>query len=445
MRKTMCILEFLFFMIFFGGASNGASETLYNEEEFKQLCKILKVAEGEPAPIPDELGKFLETRKILEKLLRSTKTSMATYQKVIQLKSSDKEDAEFVSYTVKRRIANEKIKHAMEKANDVYNRMEEELIKAKKERTLARSNLVHAIYGVQVGELPKEENITDVLQNVSKASIFNRWGGNKKINVHDDVPKDPTCGATTGEGAGFTLINDFYCLCVGKDNAKAVCHEKIRGPCCCCKDCTKSCQCDNSCDCSNCNKCEGCEHHKSWMYLFDVENSKIVDVPEGWKLIREACNGTFKEAVNTTAESIQEVLDEFNKLLGNNTKKITGNSDAENESRRLVVLGYVSRMNGDYNSCTGKENAVCVDYWTVLNNRHGIVWHTFMVQAQKHLKTMDKHVKKAQQLSAMIQKLKESAEESYRNSTHGSLLWSEDKGFRKNICHLFFVFLAFLV
>ncbi|CCD17746.1 Variant surface glycoprotein [Trypanosoma congolense IL3000] len=443
MRKAMRILEFLFFTIFLGGASSTTGNELYNQEEFKHLCKILRVAEGEPPEIPDELGKFLETRKILEKLLRATKTSLATYQKVIQLKSSDKEDAEFVSYTVKRRIANEKIKHAMEKANDVYNRMEEELIKAKKERTLARSNLVHAIYGVQVGELPKEENITDVLQNVSKASIFNRWGGNKKINVHDDVPKDPTCGATTGEGAGFTLINDFYCLCVGRDNAKAVCHQDIAGPCCCCcEKCPKECKCDNSCDCKSKN-CGDCKLHKKWMSLFDVGKGKLVDVPEGWKRIREACLNTSTETVNTTAESIQEVLDDFNKLLGNNTKGIESGSDAENESRRLVVLGYVKKMNSQYNSCTGSTDAVCVDYWTVLNNRHGIVWHTFMVQAQKHLQEMEKHIKKAQQLSTMIQKLKESAEESYRKSGHGSMLWPEDYGARENIWHPFFIVFAF--
>ncbi|CCD16984.1 unnamed protein product [Trypanosoma congolense IL3000] len=341
----------------------------------------------------------------------------------------------------------------MEKVKDVYNRMEEELIQAKKERTLARNNLVHAIYGVQVGELPEEKDISDVLQNVSKASIFNRWGGNKKINVHDDVPEESTCGATTGEGAGFTLINDFYCLCVGKYNAKAVCHSKIRGPCCCCCDgkCSKNCKCAKPCDCNgkcDCGaKCKDCEYHDKWMYLFDVDKSKIVDLHEGWPRIRKACQEVFKENVTTTAESVQEVLDEFNKLLGNNTKKIEAGSDAENESRRLVVLGYVKKMDSKYDSCTGNgdNDAVCVDYWTVLNNRHGIVWHTFMVQAQKHLHAMDKHVQKAQQLSRMIQKLKESAEESYRNSTHGSLLWSEDKGFRKNICHLFFVFFVFLV
>ncbi|CCD12984.1 Variant surface glycoprotein [Trypanosoma congolense IL3000] len=404
---------------------------------------------------------------------------MATYQKVIQLKSSDKEDAEFVSYTVKRRIANEKIKHAMEKANDVYNRMEEELIKAKKERTLARNNLVHAIYGVQVGELPKEENITDVLKNVSKASIFNRWGGNKKINVHDDVPEAPTCGATTGEGAGFTLINDFYCLCVGKDNDKAVCHKSIKGPgkwvqkdcdkcddcckqgtcCCCCNGgCKAGCDCNKDCDCNqkcNCGRnCKACVLEGEWMKMRNESGENELELEKGWPHIRRVCNETFTDKINTTAESIQEVLDEFNKLLGGNTKNDikTEGSNAENESRRLVVLGYVKQMDTNYDSCTGAHKqpyaggmAVCVDYWTVLNNRHGIVWHTFMVQAQKHLKNMDKHIQKALRLSRMIQKLRESAEESYRKSGHSSLLWSEDKGFRKNICHLFFIFFAFLL
>ncbi|CCD15228.1 unnamed protein product, partial [Trypanosoma congolense IL3000] len=306
---------------------------------------------------------------------------MATYQKVIQLKSSDKEDAEFVSYTVKRRIANEKIKHAMEKAKDVYNRMEEELIQAKKERTLARNNLVHAIYGVQVGELPKEENITHVLQNVSRSSIFNSQGGSKKVRYNEADPKDPTCGKTGDNGPGFTLINDFYCLCVGKENAKAVCNKAIAGPCCCCcEKCAKGCQCGKNCNCNP--KCQGCENHNKWMYLFDVNKSEIVDVPEGWKRIRKICNETVKDEINTTAESIQEVLDDFNKLLGKNSSKKEIELKAANvESRRLFVLGYTNKMEGQ--GCTGKdsESSVCVNYWSVSNLGIGIVWQNYMLKA----------------------------------------------------------------
>ncbi|CCD14900.1 Variant surface glycoprotein [Trypanosoma congolense IL3000] len=443
MRKAMCILEFLFFMIFFGGASSGASDEQYNKEEFKQLCKILKVAEGEPPEIPDELGKFLETRKILEKLLRATKTSMATYQKVIQLKSSDKEDAEFVSYTVKRRIANEKIRHAMEKVKDVYNRMEEELIQAKKERTLARNNLVHAIYGVQVGELPEEKDISDVLKNVSRSSISNNDGGLKKVKYHDDST-EPTCGETGKNGPGFTLINDFYCLCVGKDNAKAVCHKDISGPCCCCcKDkCSPGCKCEKDCNCGD--KCQGCENYNKWMYLFDVNQGKIVDLPQGWKRIRKVCNETVKDKTNTTAESIQEVLDEFNKLLGkNSSKKAITPKDAEYDGRRLFVLGFAKQVtNGKGCNGNGGNDAVCVNYWGVSNLGIGIVWQNYMLEAQKHLQEMDKHIKKASQLSTMIQMLKDSAEESYSKVTHDNEAWEDGYGFRE---HPFFNLLIFWV
>ncbi|CCD13615.1 Variant surface glycoprotein [Trypanosoma congolense IL3000] len=372
---------------------------------------------------------------------------MATYQKVIQLKSSDKEDTEFVSYTVKRRIANEKIKHAMEKANDVYNRMEEELIQAKKERTLARNNLVHAIYGVQVGELPKEENITHVLQNVSRSSISNENGGLKKVKYHDDSTS-ATCGAAGKNGPGFTLINDFYCLCVGRENAKAVCHSKIRGPCCCCCEKCPNCKCEK-CDCKSCkcNGCKDCKFHNKWLGLFDVDKSEIVDLPQGWPRIREACNETVKDKINTTAESIQEVLDEFNKMLGNSSRKkeITAQSNdkVKMDSRRLFVLGFAKNMDGQ--GCTGNDDAICVNYWSVSNVGMGIVWQNYMLEAQKHLQEMDKHIQKALQLSTMIHKLKESAEESYRNSTHGTLLWSEDYGSRKHSFLNFFIFFVFFL
>ncbi|CCD13839.1 Variant surface glycoprotein [Trypanosoma congolense IL3000] len=452
MRKAMCILEFLFFMIFLGGASSTTGNELYNQEEFKHLCKILRVAEGEPPEIPDELGKFLETRKILEKLLHATKTSMTTYQKVIQLKSSDKEDAEFVSYTVKRRIANEKIKHAMEKVKDVYNRMEEELIQAKKERTLARNNLVHAIYGVQVGELPEKKDIEEVLKNVSRSSISNKDGGLKKVKYNTEAPTNPTCGKTGDNGPGLTLINDFYCLCVGKDNAKAVCDKAIAGPCCCCcKDCSKDCKCDKPCNCNNnCNckdSCKNCKLHNKWLSLFDTSNNTILGLENGWPLIREVCNETSTEQINTTAESIQEVLDDFNKLLGNSSKKneITPQNNPNVESRRLFVLGYTKKMDGQGCNGNGGDEGVCVNYWSVSNLGIGIVWQNYMLEAQKHLQEMDKHIKKALRLSTMIQKLKESAEESYWNSGHSSLLWSKDYGFKGQTFFNFFIFFVFFL
>ncbi|CCD12633.1 unnamed protein product [Trypanosoma congolense IL3000] len=259
----------------------------YNEKEFKQLCNILRVAEGEPKKIPDELAKFSETRNVLEKLLRVTRTSTSTYQKVVQLKSSDKEDADFKSYTVKRKTANAKIQHAMEKTNEIFSRIEEELIQANKERMLARNSLAHAIYGVQVGELPKEKDIPDVLKNVSRGSISNHHGGEKKVKYHD-TSKEPACGGAGESGAGFTLINDFYCLCVGKDNEKAVCHDKIRGPgkwepeeCKDCKDCCK----DMSCCCccgDNCNKCKcekcNCKVLQLWKWaMAKVRSHRHVD------------------------------------------------------------------------------------------------------------------------------------------------------------------------
>ncbi|CCD16247.1 unnamed protein product, partial [Trypanosoma congolense IL3000] len=218
----------------------------YNKKEFNHLCKILKVAEGEPEQIPDELGKFIETRNLLEKLLSVTKTSTATYQKVIQLSATDEEDGDFILYTVKRKTANEKIQHAMEKVKDIYSRMKEELIEANKERTQARNSLVHAIYGVQVGELPREENLSSLLQNVSRSSISNSEGGQKKVKYHH-TSTEPACGGKGENGAGFTLINDFYCLCVGSENNKGClsCENKW-DPCCCC--CDGKCSQDSKCD-----------------------------------------------------------------------------------------------------------------------------------------------------------------------------------------------------
>ncbi|CCD12852.1 Variant surface glycoprotein [Trypanosoma congolense IL3000] len=433
----------------------------YNSVEFKQLCKILKVAEGEPAKIPDELAKFRAIRIVLEKLLNATKTSTATYQNVLALKSGDKEDAEFVAYTVRRRMTNEKIQHTMKKVNEIFSRMEEELIKAKKERALARNNLVHAIYGVQVGEFPQEEDIPLVLQNVSRGSISNANGGHKrakKVKYHGKS-ETPTCGKAGDNGPGFTLINDFYCLCVGQYNAKAVCHERIKGPgkwtpsdnckkcencckqgtcCCCCEGNCGQCQCGKDCSCED-GECQKCVLTGTWLKVKN-ESGNELDLENGWPHIRRVCHEVFTETVTTTAESIQKVLHEFNKLLGaNSSKQAIDPKHPEIESRRLFMLGYLNQLEWNQ-GCTGDGNAICVNYWSVSNLGIGIVWQNYMLEAKKHLKAMDRHVQKVQQLSTMIQKLKESAEESYNKSGHGSLLWPEDYGFRGDTFSSFFIF-----
>ncbi|CCD14869.1 unnamed protein product, partial [Trypanosoma congolense IL3000] len=453
----------------------------YNAVEFKHLCKILKVAEGEPEKIPDELGKFMETRNVLEKLLRATKTSTKTYQKVIKMKSADNEDAEFISYTVKRRIAYENIQHAMEKAKDIYNRMEEELIQASKERALARNSLAHAIYGVQVGEFPKEEDISSMLQNVSRGSIFNARGGHENVTIFD-YPEGPTCGWSGSSGPGFTLINDFYCLCVGRDSNHTPCHEDIKGPgwwksdgidwhvekeydckkcndgncpCCdgspfcnggkcegdkgkcycpfecdsdewkefqtCCNNagnCNYQGDCDNiNCDNCNCNECavehgyedckemckearEACEACKKcrkgpfgyltgeWMNMTDGKN-KSMELPDGWPHIRKVCREAFKDKINTTSESIQEVLDEFNKLLGSNKKSDIETDSAESEAHRLFVLGHAKNMvfgigcHGAHKHTQQGDSGLCINYWGVSSLDVGIVWQNYMLEAQK--------------------------------------------------------------
>ncbi|CCD14126.1 Variant surface glycoprotein [Trypanosoma congolense IL3000] len=440
----------------------------YNSVEFKQLCKILKVAEGEPEKIPDELGKFMETRTALETLLRATKTSTATYQKVVKLSSTDEEDADFISYTVKRKTANEKIQHAMEKVKDIYSRMEEELIQASRERTQAKNNLVHSIYGARVGELPKEEEIPMVLQNVSLSSISNRNGGEKRVKYHE-TSTNPTCGGVGESGAGFTLINDFYCLCVGKDNNNKVCHEQIKGPgkwqpaedckeckdcckdgncCCCCGEKCGQCKCDNcicdkQCNCQG-NQCKKCVFQGTWLNMTKNNGSNNeLDLPRGWPHIRKVCGEVSEKKTSITASSIQEVLDDFNKLLGSNSSKqeITPKT-AEMDARRLFILGYVKEISNN-KGCNGNRDGVCVNYWAASNLGIGIVWQNYMLEAQKHLKTMHNHIKKAKQLYSMIQKLKESAEESYRKNAHGSMLWPIEEGCKKKF-HNLIIFLACL-
>ncbi|CCD12534.1 unnamed protein product [Trypanosoma congolense IL3000] len=160
--------------------SRGNNNKQLNKVEFEDLFSILRIGEDVVNKIPNKLRNYIEPHNLLKKLLYDTQTPTAMFQKVIQLKQGDAEDTKSTLYTVKRRNANDKIQHVMEKTNDTYSLMEEELIQATRERTLVRNNLAHVIYGVQVGEPQKEEDISSLMQNMSWSSISNKMADERK-------------------------------------------------------------------------------------------------------------------------------------------------------------------------------------------------------------------------------------------------------------------------
>ncbi|CCD16142.1 unnamed protein product [Trypanosoma congolense IL3000] len=180
-------------------------------------------------------------------------------------------------------------------------------------------------------------------------------------------------------------------------------------------------------------------------------NNKSVELYEGWPRIRQVCEKVFKDKINVIAKSVKDVLHFFNKLLGSNKKSEIESDSTESEAHRLFVLGHAKNMvfskgcHGAHKHNQQGDSGLCVNYCGVSSLHVGIVWQTYILEAQKPPEAKDKHVTKAQQLSSMIKKLKESAEESYRNSNHNSMIWPLDKASKKITFLDFLMFFVCLI
>nr|CCC93444.1 unnamed protein product [Trypanosoma congolense IL3000] len=407
------------------GALGTAGTKPDNEEEFKVLCRVLRVAEGTPAPVPDNSSIELKAVQQVKLLARYTDVNEEQYDLVVRQSKQDfskeklsAEDEDFLKYTVGRRIAHEKIVIIVRKMERIYERIREKIEKATKARENAVKLLAHSIYGNTVDYLPAEKNITKLLSHIDKGSIFN--DPEKVVTLDGNYYAAASCGAIVHE-AGRTLINDFYCLCVGIVKKNSPCHTDIGGA------------------LDNCNKCcsEVGEREKggsekcisgNWTWLNDGDNAKK-DLSDGWPMLRSKCPHET-ENLSLTAEAIRVALEDFRRMLG----KQYSDSDGDFPTTMTVknfVLGKMMKISyimypQDEGGCVGDENQTCVNYWSALVKGNGIEWENNLIKAMNEVETFTTEVEQAENLSVVLFDLKKEAERVYGKEIIGNVSWEFD-------------------
>nr|CCC93343.1 unnamed protein product [Trypanosoma congolense IL3000] len=406
------------------GALGTAGTKPHNEEEFKVLCRVLRVAEGTPAPVPDNSSIELEAVQQVKLLARYTDVNEEQYDLVVRQSKQDfskekltAEDEDFLKYTVGRRIAHEKIVIIVRKMERIYKRIREKIEKATKARENAVKLLAHSIYGNTVDYLPAEKNITKLLSHIDKGSIFNDPNG--VVAFDGNYYAAASCGAIVHE-AGRTLINDFYCLCVGIVKNNSPCHEDIGGT-------LRGC---NMC-CSEVRERERVGSEKctsgNWTWLDDGGTEK--DFSEGWPVLRSKCLQKT-ESTSLTAEAIRVALEGFRDMLGGQYKDTDSDFPTTMTVKNFVLgkMTKISSISVDYDEggCVGEENQTCVNYWSALIRGKGIEWENNLIKAMNEIETATTEVGQAGNLSVVLLGLKKEAERVYGKEIIGNVSWEFD-------------------
>ncbi|CCD16753.1 Variant surface glycoprotein [Trypanosoma congolense IL3000] len=407
------------------GALGTAGTRPHNEEEFKVLCRVLRVAEGTPAPVPDNSSIELKAVQQARLLARYTDVNEEQYDLVVRQSKQDfskeklsAEDEDFLKYTVGRRIAHEKIVIIVRKMERIYKRIREKMEKATKARENAVKLLAHSIYGNTVDYLPTEENITKLLSHIDKGSVFNDPNG--VVAFDGNYYAGSSCGAIVHE-AGRTLINDFYCLCVGIVKNNSPCHTDIKGTLDNCNMC-----------CSDASKREEVGNAKctsgNWTWL-NADGDAKKDFSEGWPVLRSKCPQETENA-SLTADAIRVALEGFRHMLG----KQYNDGDSKFPTTMTVknfVLGKMAKISyimypQDEGGCVGEENQTCVNYWNALIKGNGIEWENKLLKAMNEVETFTVEVEQAENLSMVLFSLKKEAERIYGKEIVGNVSWEFD-------------------
>ncbi|CCD12851.1 Variant surface glycoprotein [Trypanosoma congolense IL3000] len=248
----------------------------------------------------------------------------------------------------------------------------------------AKLLVLQGIYGENVTVVPKEDgNLTDIISK--NGSIFN-----------DETNVTASCG--NGKKTGKTLINDFFCVCVGTGihESGSPCHGNLIPPnkdrdCCknkkCCNDGCKCCK--NGC-CAN-NKCCGtnncCCCGCNWTQMKYGTSSSLLALTESFEKIKAVCQDLLDDEDDT--KKIIVLLKEY---LG-----MIGKGGAKQKQNKTYMFGQSawgaedSHEKVNFSDCTGggnngdkangnwkNNNHMCVDYKNNFKNEsntYDIPWH----------------------------------------------------------------------
>ncbi|CBH18518.1 expression site-associated gene 2 (ESAG2) protein, putative [Trypanosoma brucei gambiense DAL972] len=372
------------------GTTTENKENLRNQQEFNQLCRILRLVEGDPGQVvkePPNLGILIE---VLQKMVKATFVKESSYQEAVDArekwKSADSTvetknimDKQRADDLVRYKITHEKLKKLLAKAKMLVSRIKEERYLAYVSRNAALEKMAKVVYGSSAEKMFRNE------------TEFEKFLANSQGTIVGKTAKE-TCGRPNEKSnnpgmAGYSLVGDFFCLCVGEKNNATLCDKSFGGP---------------------------NDEHKWTKVMF---GDKLLDFAAGWFKIRDLCYANATSGIKdvVTPENISTEIVAFNKMLGRQRDDVYIYR-REAESYRQYVLGRVHQVGfTDDGICTGEHQHMCVNYAQCLVSNKGIPWQLKLMEAEEDLEDVEKHNMEVHvligRLDKLIEKIKKAAEQ----------------------------------
>ncbi|CCD12529.1 Variant surface glycoprotein [Trypanosoma congolense IL3000] len=349
-----------------------------SEDEFNLFCRIFAETNDmmlEPDYVYDE-GKDKEIVKEMEVLYNATTGNMDDFGKMLWKTKEFLKEHPPPTNPKNRRETHREIQDLIDKGEKIIqdNRDLASHINQKVEK--AKLSVAKGIYGNHVTVVQKEDgNLTKILSNTS--GIFN-----------SNTSAKDSCGNESA-GAGKTLLNDFFCVCVGEGDHESAgpCHSDLVPPRgdnthCCKEDCDKEC-----CEDSECCKC-------AWTQMKYSSENNPVNLTESLEKIEEVCRDLLGEKKET--KKIPALLEEYVGMIGHGGAKERQNKthmfgqsgwgaeDTTIEDKLKECTGSGDVGNGDWKN----NNKICVDYTKNYNEgtrTYDIPWHTKFREASEKM------------------------------------------------------------
>nr|CAQ57305.1 expression site-associated gene 2 (ESAG2) protein [Trypanosoma brucei brucei] len=383
----------------------------HNTGDFDVLCKIYRITQAElPQPSFKNREKEGEIMSKLEEMVREVEAAGGTQD---------------LSHSSNRTTAYQEIKKLFEKAKKLKEEIEVNRTKALNASHSAKENILRAVYGDAV----------DVARNENK-TLEEAMRGNKALLFNSVDHANMSCGSYGDKLVGKTLINDFFCLCVGEaiDIVKKEERRKEEKE----EEEVQSVQSATAGDYNltmieiynrlNCPCKDAIRRPKSGSWTMMAEHcdgdGRMCDPEnvtyghtEAWDVISKTC--VYKN-IGSNVKTLKSALAEFDDLV-----------NLEQDKYQVKgILGYVKTENNDNRTCTGHTAGfTCVSYKHTLENG-GIPWYNHLTNATEQLQEMDMYAKEADSHIHELEEYEDEAEEIFLEVKLGgdAELWKSSQG-----------------
>ncbi|SCU69681.1 expression site-associated gene 2 (ESAG2) protein, putative [Trypanosoma equiperdum] len=330
----------------------------HNTGEFEILCKIYRITQAK-VPRPE-----FRNREKEDEIMKRFEVMVS------EARASGKE-------TSVSQKAREGIEKLYKRAKTVKGEIDRNRRRAMRESSKAEESMMKAVYGDLVDEAYKTNRPIDDIMETNKSLLFN-----------SNESALESCGSN-GNETGKTLVNDFFCVCVGeaKDEANSSsyyynghsspCRTYLRRP-----EKNKWTGMSNECALAE----EKCEVNSS------------MTLKDAWQVVKRGC---VYRHIACNSKLLKAALEEFDKFVNMKQDKFQVEG----------VFGHVNDTSKETFLCDGhRPGTTCVNYKHTLS-RGGIPWHNRLTNATKNMEDMEKYESEANSHIYELEDLEHDAEE----------------------------------